>query len=59
MEKQYIKLSEYAKSHSLTYKTAYKHFKAGILNGKQLITGTILILNDNMEVKNVNHGVQK
>jgi hypothetical protein len=27
----YIKLSEYAKIRSITYKTAWRHFKSGLL----------------------------
>ena len=42
-EIKYIKLSEYARKNSFTYKTAYCHWKDGIINGKQLKTGTILI----------------
>ena len=42
--KQYIKLSEWAKMHSLTYQTAYKQFQNNLIPGaKQLPTGTILI----------------
>jgi len=42
--KKYIKLSEYAKNHNLSYVTAYNHFKKGFVpNTKQLITGTILV----------------
>lgn len=43
----YIKLSEYAKNNSLTYKTAHNHWVKGLVNGKQLPSGTILINNDN------------
>jgi putative resolvase len=43
MEQRYIKLSEYAKINSITYKTAYLHWANGIITGKQLSTGTILI----------------
>jgi predicted site-specific integrase-resolvase len=43
MEQRYIKLSEYAKINSITYKTAYLHWVNGIIAGKQLSTGTILI----------------
>jgi predicted site-specific integrase-resolvase len=43
MEQRYIKLSEYAKINSITYKTAYLHWVNGIITGKQLSTGTILI----------------
>jgi predicted site-specific integrase-resolvase len=38
------KLSEYAKEHGITYKTAYIHFKRGLIQGAyQLPTGTIVI----------------
>ena len=38
------KLSEYAKEHGITYKTAYIHFKKGLIQGAyQLVTGTIVI----------------
>lgn len=52
MTQKYIKLSEYAKNNSLTYKTAYLHYKQGIITGKQLNTGTILILNENNQLNN-------
>jgi len=45
MTQNYIKLSEYAKKNSITYKTAYLHWKEGLIVGKQLSTGTILIKN--------------
>lgn len=38
------KLSEYAKRHAIQYKTAYIHFKKGLISGAyQLPTGTIVI----------------
>jgi hypothetical protein len=43
MNKKFIKLSEYAKNNSITYKTAHNHWKRGMLVGKQLATGTILV----------------
>lgn len=43
MTQRYIKLSEYAKNNSITYKTAYNYWIKGLLEGKQLPTGTILI----------------
>ena len=42
MEK-YIKLSEYAKSIGVTYMTAYRHYRKGMLDTKQLKTGTVLV----------------
>ncbi len=47
------KLSEYAKDHGLTYKTAYVHFKKGLIQGAyQLPTGTIVIP-DNYQEPNI------
>lgn len=40
---RYIKLSQYAKENSITYKTAHNHWKKGIIKGKQLDTGTVLV----------------
>ncbi len=41
------KLSEYAKDHGITYKTAYLHFKKSLIQGAyQLPTGTIVIPDD-------------
>ena len=38
------KLSEYAKEHNVTYRTAYNHFKAGLISSAyQLPSGTIVI----------------
>ena len=41
-----MKLSEYAKKNSLTYKTAFIHWQKGLLKGKQLPTGTIIIFDE-------------
>jgi putative resolvase len=39
-----MKLSEYARKNSITYKTAWEHFKKGIIkNARQLASGTIVI----------------
>ena len=39
-----IKLSDYAKQHNVCYRTAYNHFKKGLIaNAYQLETGTIVI----------------
>ena len=39
-----MKLSEYAKKNSITYQTAWNHFKSGkIPNARQLQTGTVVI----------------
>jgi putative resolvase len=51
MTQKYIKLSEYAKNNSFTYKTAYSHWKLGLIKGKQLDTGTILVLIDELITK--------
>lgn len=40
---KYIKLSKWAKENSFTYKTALIHWNLGLLKGKKLETGTILI----------------
>lgn len=38
------KLRDYAKEHGFTYRTAYNHFKAGLIeNAYQLETGTVVI----------------
>lgn len=39
----YVKLSKWARENNVTYRTAWNHFKAGLLRGKKLDTGTILI----------------
>ena len=41
-----MKLSEYAKRNNITYRTAQRHWYNGLLNGKQLATGTIVIFED-------------
>jgi putative resolvase len=38
-----MKLSQYAKQNNITYKAAYEHWKKGLLKGKQLPTGTIVV----------------
>lgn len=46
-----MKLSEYAKKNSVSYKTAWKWFKDGLIpNSRQLKTGTIIV-DENVEVK--------
>jgi len=44
-----MKLSEYAKKNSVTYKTAFNHWKAGLIKGKQLPTGTIVVFDEQEE----------
>ena len=41
-----MKLSQYAKKHSIHYTTAWRLWKNGYLKGKQLPTGTIVIFED-------------
>lgn len=44
-----LKLSEYAKLHSVTYTTAWKWFKDGkIPNAKQMPTGTVVIFDEQL-----------
>ncbi|MDW8433464.1 MAG: IS607 family transposase [Aquificaceae bacterium] len=38
-----MKLSDYAKRKGVSYKTAWRWFKAGYIKGKQLPTGTIIV----------------
>ena len=38
-----MRLRDYANKIGVTYRTAYSHFKAGIIKGTQLETGTILV----------------
>lgn len=40
-----MKLSEYAKSIGISYRTAHKHWKQGLISGYQLPTGTIIVEN--------------
>lgn len=48
-----MKLSEYAKKHGVTYRTAYNHYKNGwIKNAKQLESGTIIIYDEFVSTKN-------
>ena len=47
-----MKLSKYAKIHGLTYRTAYNHFKAGLIeNAYQLPSGTVIIKDDNCSTR--------
>ena len=45
-----MKLSEYARINNVTYRTAQNHWYRGLIKGKQLETGTIVIFEDNNEV---------
>jgi putative resolvase len=38
-----MKLSQYAKKAGVTYKTAWRWWKAGLLDAYQLATGTIIV----------------
>jgi predicted site-specific integrase-resolvase len=44
-----MKLSDYAKSQGVSYRTAWNWWKQGIIKGRQLPTGTILVDIDNSE----------
>lgn len=46
-----MKLSDYAKNNNISYKTAWRHFKAGKLNATQLQTGTVVIKETNNLIK--------
>lgn len=41
-----MKLSQFAKKNSIKYQAAYKMFKAGLIKGYQLPTGTVVITED-------------
>jgi len=41
-----MKLSEYARQNSVTYKTAFNHWKKGYIKGKQLPSGTIVVFDE-------------
>lgn len=47
--KKYMKISKYAKLQGVGYRTIWNHYHKGLLSGKQLETGTILIEIDNEE----------
>lgn len=51
-----IKLSTYAKKNNICYRTAYNHFKKGLVKGVQLDTGTILVY-DEQEVNSKNEKI--
>lgn len=38
-----MKLSEYARKNSISYRTAYRHWQGGLIQGHQLPTGTIVV----------------
>ena len=41
-----MKLSEYARKNNITYRTAQRHWTNGLISGKQLATGTIVVFDD-------------
>jgi predicted site-specific integrase-resolvase len=41
-----MKLSEYARRNNITYRTAQNHWKKGLIEGKQLPTGTIVVFEE-------------
>ena len=44
-----MKLIDYAHKMGISYKTAWRWYKAGKLPGKQMDTGTILVMGDEPE----------
>ena len=38
-----MKLSEYARRNNISYRTAHRHWKQGLIQGKQLASGTIVV----------------
>lgn len=46
-----MKLSEYAKKLGISYKTAYRYFKAGELNGYQTHTKTIIVRDEESNIE--------
>ena len=53
---EYVKLSTWAKSRGISYRTAWNWFKDGKLPGKafQTETGTILVEISELQSKNIN-----
>lgn len=41
-----MKLSEYARQKSLTYRAAYNHWRLGYIKGEQLASGTIVVFDE-------------
>ena len=46
-----IKLSEYAKRHGCTRKTAWNHYKRGLIEGAYQLPGGMIVIPDSYEVK--------
>jgi predicted site-specific integrase-resolvase len=51
-----MKLSEYAKRNNICYRTAHRHWKLGLISGRQLETGTIVVA-ENSDKSKENTGV--
>lgn len=47
-----MKLSQYAKQNNLTYNAVWRQWKKGIINAKQLPSGTIVVAEDNNQTYN-------
>lgn len=45
-----MKLSEYAKRNSISYLTAYRHWRQGLIKGRQLGSGTIVVEEEAQDV---------
>lgn len=52
-----MKLSQYAKKNSISYLTAYRHWKQGLIKGKQLGSGTIVVTEDEPKPTEQNRAV--
>jgi len=50
-----MKLSEYAKRHSISYRTAHRHWKQGFIKGSQLASGTIVVEEESSLVVRTKH----
>lgn len=49
-----MKLSEYAKKHGCTKRTAWTHFKKGLIEGAYQLPSGRIVIPDSYEVKNKN-----
>ena len=52
-----MKLSQYAKKHSICYRTAFRHWKMGLIKGQQLETGTIVVFDEDESLKSEETGI--
>lgn len=50
-----MKLSEYAKKNSMSYRTAFRHWKAGYIKGKQLQSGMIIVFEEQEKENTINN----